>query len=184
MARRYGARQSGPSAEFARAFNSLPRWEQDRLVRQVRDAFRAAKAAAEGDENHQPCRTNHDHYHVHGLNSNVKGLDSNGGHAHLHSHGMQPSTQHGPVPDNDHGHAHDDSDYYPGDSPENPGYQRPDGQPGTSGKARHIRFAAGEMQVLASARRALPVSPAQRARQDAAWGALAGIERTIRRSGW
>jgi hypothetical protein len=108
---------------------------EGRQLAEWKAAIRKAVGAADGG-NHQPVRTTHDHYHIHGADSGVQGLDASGGHAHLHSHGKAPSTQHPPKSDNDHlGHAHDDGGY-PGDDPDNPDYSRPDGLPGTTGSLR------------------------------------------------
>ncbi len=73
--------------------------------------------AATGD--HGPVRTSHDHYHVHGLDSGVEGLDADGGHSHLHSHGKQPDANRPPQPDSSHDHPddHSESGWAPGEAP-------------------------------------------------------------------
>ena len=46
----YGARQSGPSAEFAAMWSQLPPARQMAMLRQVQAAFAEVKADAEADE--------------------------------------------------------------------------------------------------------------------------------------
>lgn len=145
----------------------------------VRDAI----GAADGD-NHEPVRTTHQHWHHHGEDSGVRGLDDAGGHVHQHSHGKRPDSKHLLTEDNDHGHDHTDVDYGPGG--DDPGMSRPDGLPGTTGKqVTEIRagpaaaFGPAPAPVLVLNRAGAPKPPPSPARAEAAWARLTVTARQI-----
>jgi len=129
--------------------------------------------AADGPD-HPVHFGNHEHYHVHEDGSGITGLDSNGGHSHLHGHGTNDSggSHWDAVHD---GHEHDDSDLVTAPPSENPyatkrgsmarRYVRPGTPPRESYEDRLVgawgSIAPG--QVTAKDRRAYAVARAESA---------------------
>ena len=100
---------------------------------------------------------NHQHWHFHGEDSGVLGLDNEGGHSHNHSHGTNDDD--GSHWDSDHGHEHDDSDVVPASPPSSNPWERAGER---NRYTRHIRFQRGGLTVVNQVRQERRVQDAVR----------------------
>jgi hypothetical protein len=106
VARRY---ISPAGSALSEIWDQLDESTQRNVVAEIRAGLALVRAAAEDrdDWQHPPVRTTHAHWHPHDADSGVRGLDSEGGHTHQHSHGKAASALHPLELDNSHDHLHD-----------------------------------------------------------------------------